>query len=581
MKQRFLLNVLFLLNVVVNQNIEFGLNKNEIWQFKSNLSYHEKKRQTNKFIKGEKLNLIDLSENTGDFLYSDAVLLKDRSYVLALAVDKGLAIENIELEIVQKDQTSITINGKPLKVNVEEDIGYPTGGGTYIGTECEWLCVPFESLTETLFLYSIEFINPTLDDIQALMLYEGIELMQDSFYSDYEKISGPLISGSVGTYYANVDNPVTVEYLQSLLTAIDETDGDITDKIIIVKDTYSSNKNKIGEYEIVFSVSDSAGNTSTFTLIVYVQDKTAPIINGPDYLNYSYTNLVDIEEIKNNFSVTDNVDENVELLVESDHYTANANVPGTYEIVFSAIDSLGNKSAKKVEIRVIDDVEPIINGPDKIEKSLSSYVSIQEILANYTAEDDIDGILELNIIKDTYTDNNKKVGVYSITISATDYSNNTATKTIQVEVFDDIKPIWYIQGESNLLINVDYSLKLDEIDIKRVLSREKKIRLEDFELILIEDKDDYFVTEVPEIRKYKLTFLIQTLKMKEELNVILNVVEMKKTDQDLPTSKSEPSWFIKVFDFKHQSYGAIGVECLAILLLGYLIYVLNKRHEKQ
>jgi len=152
---------------------------------------------------------------------------------------------------------------------------------------------------------------------------------------------------------------------------------------------------------------------------------------------------------------------------------------------------------------------------------LSSYVSIQEILANYTAEDDIDGILELNIIKDTYTDNNKKVGVYSITISATDYSNNTATKTIQVEVFDDIKPIWYIQGESNLLINVDYSLKLDEIDIKRVLSREKKIRLEDFELILIEDKDDYFVTEVPEIRKYKLTFLIQTLKMKEELTLVL------------------------------------------------------------
>jgi len=30
MKQRFLMNVLFLLNVVVNQNIEFGLNKNEV-----------------------------------------------------------------------------------------------------------------------------------------------------------------------------------------------------------------------------------------------------------------------------------------------------------------------------------------------------------------------------------------------------------------------------------------------------------------------------------------------------------------------------------------------------------------------
>jgi len=271
MKQRFLMNVLFLLNVVVNQNIEFGLNKNEVWQFKSNLSYHEKKRQTNKLIKGEKLNLIDLSENTGDFLYSDAVLLKDRSYVLALAVDKGLAIENIELEIVQKDQTSITINGKPLKVDVEEDIGYPTGGGTYIGTECEWLCVPFESLTETLFLYSIEFINPTLDDIQALMLYEGIELMQDSFYSDYEKISGPLISGSVGTYYANVDNPVTVEYLQSLLTAIDETDGDITDKIIIDRTVDTS---RIGTYYITYKVSDSKGN-------VAIKKRNVSVINQP------------------------------------------------------------------------------------------------------------------------------------------------------------------------------------------------------------------------------------------------------------------------------------------------------------
>lgn len=531
-------------------------------------------------VKGSKLNLIDLSENTGDFLYSSAKLLKDRSYVLAAAVDKGLSIQNFNFEITCKDETTIPIAGEPLRVDVQEEIGTPTGGGTYVGTECEWLCVAFENIEETIELYTIEFTSPTLDDIQALMLYEGLEPMQDSFYSDYESVTGPVISGSSGTYYANVDNPVTVEYLQSFLIAIDETDGDITDRIIVSKDTYTGNGNKVGEYEVVFSVSDTAGNTSTFILNVYVQDKTAPVIEGPGTQTASYTSPLEMEYIKSLYTITDNVDKNLELVVESDTYTENATIPGSYRIVFSATDSSNNKTTKVVDVQVDDDVAPVINGADKVEKSLSSVLTAQEIISNYKAVDEIDGDLEITITKDTYTGNGKKVGNYSIELFAIDNSGNSVTKTIQVVVFDDIKPIWYIKGDNQIIINVDQTLKLNEDDVKRVLRREGYYNLDEITTFSMEDVDGYFKEENPKAGSYDLRYNIKSQSGREEdVVVTLNVKEVENQTQT-PSKDEVKNWFEKTFDFKTQAPGAVAVEVIGVIgLLVLIIWIIKKSRD--
>lgn len=588
MKKLLLLNMLTLLGLGINQvkDVEKVVESKETIIEKAPEFKHKdfnpvKRALTPKgAVKGSKLNLIDLSENTGDFLYSSAKLLKDRSYVLAAAVDKGLSIQNFSFEITFKDETTLPISGDPLRVDVKEEIGTPTGGGTYVGTECEWLCVAFENIEETIELYTIEFTSPTLDDIQALMLYEGLEPMQDSFYSDYEVVTGPVISGSTGTYYANVDNPVTVEYLQSFLIAIDETDGDITDRIIVSKDTYTGNGNKVGEYEVVFSVSDTAGNTSTFTLNVYVQDKTAPVIEGSGTKRVSYTSPLEMENLKSLYTITDNVDKNLELVVESDTYTENARIPGSYRIVFSATDSSNNKTTKVVDIEVIDDVAPVINGADRIEKSLSSILTIEEIISNYEAIDAIDGKVNIELAGDGYTGNGKKVGTYRVTLSASDRTGNAGVKDIEIVVFDDIKPIWYIKGDNQIIINVDQTLKLNEDDVKRVLRREGYYNLDEITTFAMEDVDGYFKEENPKAGNYDLRYNIKSQSGKNEDVVVTLAVKEVKGQQETPSKDEVKTWFEKTFDFKTQAPGAVAVEVVGVIgLLALIIWIIKKSRD--
>ena len=417
------------------------------------------------------------------------------------------------------------------------------------------------------------------------MIYAGEELPEDSFYSLYDPnsgLTGPVISGSSGSYFANVDNPVTVEYLQSFLIAWDETDGDLTDQIQVSKDEYTGNERKVGEYEIVFSVSDKAGNESTFTLVVYVQDKSKPVITGPQTQRISYTEPTTAEALKSQYSVSDNVDTNLTLAIESDTYTENASVPGTYRIIYAATDSSENKVTYVVDVTVIDDVAPTITGADKVEKSLSSILTSEEIIAEYTATDEIDGECTITIQKDDYAGNGNKVGNYQIILQASDKSNNVATKTITVTVFDDIKPIWYIKTDSNIVINVDETLKLTETDIKRVLAREDYYNPSEVTVFKMTDVDGYFANgdEQVEPGEYDVVYNIKKQNGEsEDVAVTLKVRSVAGEDTEKPEEENVKNWFEKNFDFKEQTWGAILVEVLGLIILISIIAGIIKRRR--
>lgn len=73
-----------------------------------------------------------------------------------------------------------------------------------------------------------------------------------------------------------------VEYKELGFTAKDNIDGDITNK---VKSTNNIDKDKEGEYEVVYTVSDKAGNKATIKRkVVY----TKPNTNGVAVLNYHF-----------------------------------------------------------------------------------------------------------------------------------------------------------------------------------------------------------------------------------------------------------------------------------------------------
>jgi hypothetical protein len=77
------------------------------------------------------------------------------------------------------------------------------------------------------------------------------------------------------------DNPQTIEfgneYIEAGATSTDDVDGDLTANIIV--DSSELSTSTLGTYEVVYSVSDSAGNTASTTRTVNVVDTTAPVLS--------------------------------------------------------------------------------------------------------------------------------------------------------------------------------------------------------------------------------------------------------------------------------------------------------------
>ena len=144
------------------------------------------------------------------------------------------------------------------------------------------------------------------------------------------------------------------EYVDAGASASDEVDG-------FLQPLAQSNVNTqvLGQYQVIFSVSDAAGNEATnVSRIVNVVDVTPPLITliGLE----SVTIEVGTQYADAGASAVDNVDGILEPNALS---TVNINTPGTYTVTFSINDSSGN-SAQSVTRTVIvvspnTEVEPV------------------------------------------------------------------------------------------------------------------------------------------------------------------------------------------------------------------------------
>src|SRR5690606_4500947 len=203
--------------------------------------------------------------------------------------------------------------------------------------------------------------------------------------TEYKEIMFPL------TFISNVDNPLSMDDIISYVVAYDNYDGFISDKIEIVEENYSMNLNKIGQYFISLKCEDSSKNISRILLNVEVKDLTSPIVNSSViYTNYkskiSTQDILKTLEIKDNYSSVDAI--SVDVL---DHpYESNFDKIGQYEMIVSVKDESLNETIHKIIIHVIDDVEPIITGQLFYEISVEETLTIEEILRNISAYDEID-----------------------------------------------------------------------------------------------------------------------------------------------------------------------------------------------
>lgn len=129
--------------------------------------------------------------------------------------------------------------------------------------------------------------------------------------------------------------------IKELITASDSLEGNVTHKIVITSDKYSSIN--AGNYYVDATVTNNKGDTSTLRLPLIVEDRpvSVPKIELKEYLIYTAKG----KTVDFNSYIVDALDFNEKSLknkvtVES---AVDFNKEGTYQVHFYATDSLGQR----------------------------------------------------------------------------------------------------------------------------------------------------------------------------------------------------------------------------------------------
>ncbi|XRG77000.1 immunoglobulin-like domain-containing protein [Rossellomorea sp. GAMAL-10_SWC] len=207
------------------------------------------------------------------------------------------------------------------------------------------------------------------------------------------------------------------------VSAMDNVDGDLTNKIKIVGDLNTKVK---GNYALAYVVADDSGNETIVTRIITVVDNVKPSIIGATSKSI---NIGTSFNAKTGVTATDNVDGNLtsSIKVSGD---VNTRAKGTYTLTYSVSDTSGNTTILTRKISVIDNIKPVISGATS--KSIRVNTTFNP-RTGVTAKDNVDGNLTSSI-KITGTVNTKKKGTYTLTYSVTDKSGNKTNVTRKVTV---------------------------------------------------------------------------------------------------------------------------------------------------
>ena len=159
----------------------------------------------------------------------------------------------------------------------------------------------------------------------------------------------------------------------------------------------------------------------------------------------SYTNPITTVEVTNKIKTYDNsVGFYGTPTLITDEYKNSSKV-GDYKLVYSSKDHSNNERILTVNVKVVDTIPPVIEGPDILEwECFNSFPMPINIIANYTAHDAVDGDVSNSLVTVGTLLFSYQQGItkdYEVTIKATDNSGNTATKKIIVRAKDITPPV--------------------------------------------------------------------------------------------------------------------------------------------
>lgn len=137
------------------------------------------------------------------------------------------------------------------------------------------------------------------------------------------------------------------------------------------------------------------------------------------------------------------------ILIESENISL-ATKPGTYTATFK-VDYQGEIYQHAMTINLVDNIPPVITGPDTIRAGLVKSLTDDYIIGLYRAFDnELDKEVAISIATNKYRGKERQLGTYDVELRASD-GYNVSSKTIQITVVDDEAPV--ITGPSKIIIS--------------------------------------------------------------------------------------------------------------------------------
>lgn len=377
----------------------------------------------------------------------------------------------------------------------------------------------------------------------------------------------PVINGWEGVYYVNYDNPPTLSSIISKISAIDETDGNVSIKVD--SDGYTGKTGTLGSHIVKLSATDSAGNKSQITIDIRVTDGTKPTISGKNTYTSNMSSPVTEATIRAGLTATDNHDTNLTVQLVNDGYTANKQKAGSYNLTYKAVDSSGNTSdIFTVTVTNKDDIKPIITGTNSFIVASTGTITSDYIISQLTVSDNIDKNLTIKLVNDGYTANKDKVGTYQMTFNVKDSSGNTSnTFTVNITVEDDIPPVFWV---SNDFFSVDESLTLTHKQIIDVL-----LKMNDIDTTMVANYrviEDEYTMFANKVGTYAVAYELQMINGEViELSSEINVVGEEDFVPSEETEEKEDKGFMKkVFEDVKEFFVKIIKSIVKYIGLGFI-----------
>jgi hypothetical protein len=140
------------------------------------------------------------------------------------------------------------------------------------------------------------------------------------------------------------------EYFKKYIVDISDNHTSLNDLVLTID--YSNVTNDVGDFDIIYSLKDIAGNITTEKMIVKLREVTGPKLSGEDIVTIKLGEEIDLLSL---IEVYDEYDINAEERLEILSSNFNNTIAGSYEVTYICYNNSGNFTTKVIIINVIDD----------------------------------------------------------------------------------------------------------------------------------------------------------------------------------------------------------------------------------